>query len=137
VNVAYGSDPQDASAILTIDSASSSDSVALDQNSSITVPVVASAALRAKLPLLDIVVPIYGQANQVSVLVDGQPWDSCAPQTLGNMGDGPTITEEWKCPCPAGIRSIELSTLDASVVEATIQLTEETCTGEQDVVCGS
>lgn len=132
--VAYGSDPQDASAFLTT---SSSDGVLLHPNSSITVPVAESAAVLAKLPLLDIVVPIYGQANQVRVLVDGQPWDSCVPQTLANTGSGATTAEEWKCPCPADIRSVELWTLDASVVQATIQLTEETCTGEQNVICGS
>src|ERR1700685_1410018 len=68
--IGYGTDPQNASAVLTMGSASSSDFALLHQNSSITVPVMPSAAVLAKLPLLDIVVPIYGQANQLSVLVD-------------------------------------------------------------------
>ncbi len=127
----------DASAVQTQASGVELTGVKLDMNSSISVPVAASAAIRAKLPLLDIVIPIYGQANQVSVLVDGQPWESCVPQMLGDLGEGATSTEEWKCPCPAGANSVELRTLDAVVAWATIQLTEATCTGEQDVVCGS
>jgi hypothetical protein len=126
----------DASAVQTQASMVELTAVNLDMNSSINVPVSASAAIRAKLPLLDIVVPIYGQANQLSVLVDGQPWESCVSQMLGNLGEGATSTEEWKCPCPAGAKSVELRTLDAVVASATIQLTEATCTGEQNVVCG-
>jgi hypothetical protein len=100
--VSPGTDLADASAVQTQAPTVGLTSVQLDKNSSITVPVMESAAIRAKLPLLDIVIPIYGQADQVSVLVDGQPWDSCAPPMLGNLGAGATGTEEWKCACTAG-----------------------------------
>ncbi len=132
VKVLPGANPPDAGALQTMGSNVSMTLVSMFQNDSIEVPFAESAATIAALPILDIQVlgVVFGSADQVSVLINGQPWIGCEPQHFNGT------SEEWKCPLPAGTQTLGLRTQAAGFEAATIALTEATCTGHQYVVCG-
>jgi hypothetical protein len=100
--------------------------VGLKPGSSVTVPVVGDAVA---LPLLQISLFVNSppEAGQVGVLLDGTPW-TCVPQVSD-------ASVEWRCPLPAGTQTIELQVGAGSIIDASIKLTEPTCTGTT-MVCG-
>jgi hypothetical protein len=103
-------------------------SASLGPNSSLTVPVLADAATRAALPLLDITFEsAEAGLTASSITFDGQP-SSCLPAP-------PPLFDSahFSCTLPTEVKSIGLQVGDGSVSRVWVILTEPSCTGQTQV----